>query len=168
HYRRTGSAARQPACGAMECVDALERHEVRLRAGCANDGNGVNWGTVQASGRISAKFQNVIAAPSGQRRPGMTCERERRWGREGLFQAGRQFSQTFLKSDERIPAASRFPAKIPVKIPGKIRRAALFCTTALAGAAIWVPAFAADTNWTGATSSDWFTATNWDTGAVPV
>jgi T5SS/PEP-CTERM-associated repeat protein/autotransporter-associated beta strand protein len=54
------------------------------------------------------------------------------------------------------------------KSAGTARRAVLFCTTALAGAAIWVPALAADTNWTGATSGNWFTATNWDTGAVPV
>jgi T5SS/PEP-CTERM-associated repeat protein/autotransporter-associated beta strand protein len=53
------------------------------------------------------------------------------------------------------------------KTAGKARRATLFCTTALVGAVIWVPAFAADTNWTGATSSDWFTATNWDTVTVP-
>jgi T5SS/PEP-CTERM-associated repeat protein/autotransporter-associated beta strand protein len=50
---------------------------------------------------------------------------------------------------------------------GTARHAALFCTTALVGAAISFPALAADTNWTGATSGNWFTSTNWDTGTVP-
>src|SRR5258708_7134835 len=136
----------------------------RLRAGCVGDGtysNGANRETAAAAAaRISEKFQNSTAVPSGHRRPVMTCGSGCRWGRMGL---GRQFSQMPLEPGERVPAASRFPGTIAGKILGKIRRAALFCTTALAGTAIWVPAFAADTNWTGATSAHCCQPHSWDT-----
>src|SRR5258708_9975590 len=169
HYRRTDRHPRNRSMPGKSVKFAQRMKFGRCAPSCVCDGtysNGANRETgVAASMRISAKFQNAAAVPSGQRRPVMPCGSGCRGGRMGL---GRQFSQMPLEPGERVPAASRFPGTIAGKILGKIRRAALFCTTALAGSATWVPAFAADTNWTGAPSGNGCTATNWDTGAVPV
>lgn len=44
---------------------------------------------------------------------------------------------------------------------------ALSAAALLVASAFAMPAFAGDVNWLGTTSTEWFTTTNWDTGALP-